>query len=237
MIQSGNENEYVNPSELAERQKQRSRFGVAYFKRNSSCSRIVKQAFKKARIFEKTGKILSKRLIFFEYGYHISYVEFWWLAVELSISGFYVLFKVRIRFKKFLKECVMKQSHCVQWVFALVSLLLIIVGDNMYFIFAASEDCENKAATDGACTSCDNDYLATNTSCWANWPCAGSGYYVTNYGLSTTKLAGSRISNSITIACLRGITCVEDEWEDDGGFIHVGCINSLVQQLSTLDYE
>ena len=42
----------------------------------------------------------------------------------------------------------MKQSHCVQWVFALVSLLLIIVGGNMYFIFAASEDCENKAATD-----------------------------------------------------------------------------------------
>ena len=37
----------------------------------------------------------------------------------------------------------------------------------------------------------------------------------------------------ITIACLRGITCVEDEWEDDGGFIHVGCINSLAQQLAS----
>ena len=128
----------------------------------------------------------------------------------------------------------MKDNQQYHWTCVFSCVLLGFIGGNVYFIFA-QEECENRAATNGACTSCDHDYAAI--ACFGRFPCEGNGYTVSNTGLGTTQSEGTRISGSNTTPCLGSVKCLEiGQEEGEIGTIVMVCRNSLGVPLASGTY-
>ncbi len=111
----------------------------------------------------------------------------------------------------------MKKSVDLLWTLIFSCFLLAFVGGNAYFLFAQQPECPDRGVTDGACTSCDQEYLSTypTPTCTVKAGCSGEGNKLDGANIGITYKKDKKAVNAgFVVSCLYVVLC--ESYKENG---------------------